>query len=583
MDDVPVKVGDVLAGKFKVEKILGAGGMGVVVAAKHLHLEKRVALKFMFNAVSANKEYVGRFLREARAAAQLRNQHIMQVLDVGTMDGGSPYMVLEFLEGSDLQEVVEGGQRHGIGMPSRTEAVDYIMQACVGMAEAHSQKIIHRDLKPSNLFRTTGPDGRALVKVLDFGIAKAAIDSIATSTEAIMGSPSYMSPEQWNGARDVDERGDIWALGAVLYFLLSGKQPFDGQSLPALYVQVAENEPAALSPHLNIPDGLKRVIHQCLHKKPDGRPQSVAQLASLLAPFGSRDAAIYCDAASALLSTTSSQDEALAHGSSGTLAGGPGAISSHVTRPAVVYQAPETEAHAHTWPAKQNTTMGASVGSYAYDEVHSSPKSKATRLFLATACLAIAGGLVAIMVLNSGTGTNPKQSQQASAPKQDGARKVAPASPLPVEQATAAIPTALNLSIASIPKNADIYLEGQGESLGKTPFLGALPTSSLPATLSIRKRGYTDLVLEVRSVSDATQSHTLQKLPTKAETKKSERQLDKSMSLAETPKAEQSTAKKKPAAKSKPAKKRQAPTEPEPSKGTKQVFDDDHTLNPFGE
>ena len=169
--------------------------MGIVVAATHLHLDQLVALKFMHPEMRAHDEGTQRFLREARATAKLRNEHIARVLDVGILENGAPYIVSEFLDGQDLSHVVEAS-----GRLSLADSIEYIMQACIGMAEAHARGIIHRDLKPQNLFLTTGPDGRPLIKVLDFGISKAAGTSVEglaqTRTGIVMGSPQFMSPEQ---------------------------------------------------------------------------------------------------------------------------------------------------------------------------------------------------------------------------------------------------------------------------------------------------------------------------------------------------------------------------------------------------
>ena len=211
---IPVRPGDVLAGKYRVDRVLGVGGMGVVVAATHLQLQQRVALKFMLDAGLAQPTQVERFGREARAAVRLRSDHVARVLDVGTLETGSPYIVMEYLDGSDIGSVLEQRGAMPVDM-----AVDCVLQACDAVAEAHALGIVHRDLKPRNLFLTTRNDGRALVKVLDFGISKhtTGSDLSLTRTTEIMGSPSYMSPEQFRSAKLVDERTDIWALGAILY------------------------------------------------------------------------------------------------------------------------------------------------------------------------------------------------------------------------------------------------------------------------------------------------------------------------------------------------------------------------------
>src|SRR4051812_31818578 len=165
----PVEAGRILAGKYRVERVLGEGGMGVVVAAMHLELEERVALKFLLPQMANNAEYVARFVREARAAAKIRSPHVARVSDVGRLEDGSPYMVMEYLEGADLARYLE---QHG--RLALEEAVTYVLQVCEALAEAHPIGIVHRDLKPGNLFRVQLSDGSPSIKVLDFGISKMA-------------------------------------------------------------------------------------------------------------------------------------------------------------------------------------------------------------------------------------------------------------------------------------------------------------------------------------------------------------------------------------------------------------------------
>ncbi|MBS2019451.1 MAG: serine/threonine protein kinase, partial [Deltaproteobacteria bacterium] len=212
MSSARVKAGDVLGGKYRVERVLGQGGMGMVVAARHVQLGQRVALKFMLKEALTEPAHAERFAREARAAVQLQSVHTAKVLDVGKLKNGEPYMVMEYLEGKDLDAVL----RDARGPLSTPVAIDYMLQACEAFAEAHSLGMIHRDIKPKNLYLTQTVDGRPLVKVLDFGLAKTIGqmgDISLTATSAVFGSPQYMSPEQMKSAKDVDTRSDIWSIG----------------------------------------------------------------------------------------------------------------------------------------------------------------------------------------------------------------------------------------------------------------------------------------------------------------------------------------------------------------------------------
>jgi serine/threonine-protein kinase len=279
--------GQVLAGKFQVERVLGQGGMGVVVAAHHLVLGQRVAIKYLLPEALVHPEAVERFLREARAAVRLRSENVGRVIDVGRFDDGAPYIVMEYLEGLDLSGYI---QRSGpLPVP---QVVDFILQACEAIAEAHALGIIHRDLKPANLFLTHRADGSPLIKVLDFGISKAAQaeqDFSLTRTTAVMGSPGYMSPEQLRSSRDVDVRSDIWSLGVILFELATGRQPFFAESITELALKVAmDATPVMYAPHM--PYGFDAAVGRCLEKDPARRYPNVAELAAALAPYGSAGA-----------------------------------------------------------------------------------------------------------------------------------------------------------------------------------------------------------------------------------------------------------------------------------------------------
>ena len=285
-----VREGDVLAGKYRIEKILGAGGMGVVVAAHHLHLDERVAIKFLLPEVLGNAEVMGRFAREARAAVKIKSEHVARVIDVGSLENGAPYMVMEYLDGHDLSAWLELR-----GALPIEQAVEFVLQACEAIADAHGLGIVHRDLKPANLYCVRRSDGVLSIKVLDFGISKVTGSQVSgpdmTRTSSVMGSPLYMSPEQLRSSRDVDARTDIWSLGVILYELMTKKAPHTGDSLPELCMAiVAAPTPSIRSLRPDVPLALEEVINKCLEKDRNSRFSNVAELAIALAPFGPRRA-----------------------------------------------------------------------------------------------------------------------------------------------------------------------------------------------------------------------------------------------------------------------------------------------------
>lgn len=280
-----VQSGDILAEKYQVERVLGQGGMGVVLAARHLHLGERVAIKLMHPAAAVLPDAVGRFIREARAAARLESAHVARVTDVGILEGQRPYMVMEYLEGTDLEALLA---RSG-PLPIET-AVDYVLQAAEAIAEAHLLGIVHRDLKPSNLFLVQRRDGQPLIKVLDFGISKMVDESrgVTTTTSQLMGSPLYMSPEQLTAQRDVDGRSDVWAIGVILFELVTGSTPFAAETLPQLCAHILQREPDALRAWLpDAPVELESIVARCLQKAPQARYQSILELSFALQSLAS--------------------------------------------------------------------------------------------------------------------------------------------------------------------------------------------------------------------------------------------------------------------------------------------------------
>jgi serine/threonine-protein kinase len=303
-DGGSMKPGDIVNGKYRIDSILGQGGFGVVLAATDLSLHREVAIKVLHPVLALDEDFKARFLREARATVQLRSEHCVRVHDVGQLDDASPYIVMERLVGQDLGAVLQNGGRVAVA-----DALEYILQATEGLAEAHAAGIVHRDIKPGNLFLTQRPDQTPLIKVLDFGLAKASTSGGARRTRdsGVFGSPAYMSPEQLMGAADVDARADIWALGVSLYELVSGELPFAATSDAEVGVRVIRDAP--VPPHERapgIPVGLSTVILRCLEKEPSKRFTNVAELAAALEPLSTPQPSSVRERVGRVLSTPTS-------------------------------------------------------------------------------------------------------------------------------------------------------------------------------------------------------------------------------------------------------------------------------------
>jgi eukaryotic-like serine/threonine-protein kinase len=282
----PVVSGEVIQGRYLIGDVIGEGGMGLVFEATHLGLESKVALKVIRSDFKNDEEFVLRFINEARAAALLKGEHIARVYDVGTLESGEPYLVMERLEGIGLEAFLER-----VGPLEPPEAVGLLLEVCEGLAEAHALALVHRDIKPANLFLARRPDGSSLVKILDFGIAKRIVDKARrglTNPARSLGSPWYMSPEQMMDPSRVDARSDIWSLGVLLFELLTSDHPFDGEGVPEVCAKVLSSPAPSISDYRGgIPHGLEKVIACCLNKDPARRFPSVAALAEALLEFGS--------------------------------------------------------------------------------------------------------------------------------------------------------------------------------------------------------------------------------------------------------------------------------------------------------
>ena len=302
MSGAPVHPGDVIAGRYRIDRVLGAGGMGVVVAATDLvERHEQRAIKLMSRTALGDAGTVKRFMREARAAARLRGEHTTHLYEGGHLENGAPFIVMELLEGRDLRAELEERGKLPFG-----EALTIVLQACEALAEAHAAGVVHRDLKPANLFlvkrppdptATGAPAAGPMVKVLDFGIAKVAPDTSGdttdvTATDVLMGSPHYMSPEQMQESRAVDARADVWSMGVIAYQLVTGRLPFEGDGLGQVAASVLEGNPAppsTLAPGL--PPALDAAILACLERDRERRCKSIVELAASLAPFAPSAAA----------------------------------------------------------------------------------------------------------------------------------------------------------------------------------------------------------------------------------------------------------------------------------------------------
>ncbi len=289
---MPFAPGTVVSGKYRIERALGQGGMGCVVLATHEQLNHQVALKFMHAWLASRSPHgAARFLDEARTAARIRSDHVARVSDTGTLDDGSPYMVMEYLEGEDLEALLEERRCLPVSL-----AIDYALQVSEGLAAAHAVRIVHRDLKPANLFVARQSDGSVRIKLLDFGISKmragqlSPVDIGITNSQPC-GSPLYMAPEQMRAPNVVDQRVDIWSLGVILYEMLAATPPFLGNTVPEICARVLNAPPEPLRTlRADLPDAVEAAVMQCLEKDPCRRFQSVAALARVLAPFGGPDA-----------------------------------------------------------------------------------------------------------------------------------------------------------------------------------------------------------------------------------------------------------------------------------------------------
>jgi serine/threonine-protein kinase len=343
------EVGQLVAGKYRVERTIGRGGSSVVLEAVHVELGQRVALKVLSTSGDSPRAYE-QMLREARAAARLVSEHAARVFDVGTLPNGKPFIVMDYLVGSDL-----GSHLRSEGALPTPVAADFVVQACEALAEAHAAGIVHRDLKPRNLFLTRRADGSPSVKVLDFGLSISVAEAQSIPT-GFAGTPGYAAPEQIHVASDVDARADIWALGVILYQLTSGKLPFGGENPSQMLLNVLRDEP----PRLTGFDGasvLWPIVARCLAKDRDHRYATVAELAEDLGPIAGPDSANSVRRIGSLLATsTSPTNESEDRPSLATITEGATLQDATGSNPDWSVGADATRSHARHSDAKQLLT-----------------------------------------------------------------------------------------------------------------------------------------------------------------------------------------------------------------------------------
>jgi serine/threonine-protein kinase len=468
-------IGDTVAGKYRIERLLGEGGMGAVFAAEHLLLEQRVAIKVISAHLSGGAARE-RFLREARAAARVRSEHVTQVLDVGEEPDGTIFMVLEFLEGKNLAELLE--ER---GTLPIDEAVALALEGLIGVAAAHAAGIVHRDLKLENLFVARRQNGSRCVKVLDFGISKSLGESKnLTASGAMVGSPYSMSPEQIRDAKSVDARTDVWSMGIVTYALLTGGSPFVAEDVGGVLAAILERTPPPLEDSRpGAPIGLNVTLQRALAKDRAQRFSSVVDLADSLSPYaGLRGAALASEVRRALgqgavdtvAPDSKAEPRAASHKSlafAETTESRPGIQSGEAV--AVTPGGPASVAR-KSQPGQPIPRIDASVAGVPFER----PRRSTPFLWIGVT----AGALIAIaLALGLGQRTSPQPATSAQEAK---------ATPIVTSPATAAVasiaPTATLAPPAPTPSVSTVVVSADSASAQAPGLHGKLPTVSPGAT-----------------------------------------------------------------------------------------------------
>ena len=495
-----------IVGQYKITAKLGEGGIGAVYMAEHTLIGRKAAIKTLLPEYSDKKEIVERFFNEARAATSVRHPGIVEIYDFGYQPDGTAFIVMELLPGESL-----GTRLRRVGKLGAAEASEIIRQAASGLAAAHQENVIHRDLKPDNLFLVPDPELGERVKILDFGIAKLTADrsssSVKTRTGAVMGTPTYMSPEQCVGAGKVDPRSDLYSLGCIFFELLCGQPPFVGEGAGAVlgaHIYQEPPLPRAIDP--SIPPEVEALIMRLLAKDPQARVGSSQELVAALSAG----------------SSLSARPRPPTHDREG-----------HARSP--------SQAHwVQTGPELPHTTLSdAGAGMRAAALPHTLPPRRSRRLAIAVAALVIAGGGIGMLALSGGDG--PSQSAATSASDDPSERAVSAAAAEPAknavkptesdppgdkespaqEPAQPVKPAEISIAIDSVPAGADVYRRGEDKPVGKTPYRGTLPASDDELVFVVKKDGHADHEVKLAANEDGSAELTLAATPVVSAKKKS--------------------------------------------------------------
>jgi eukaryotic-like serine/threonine-protein kinase len=472
-------VGTTIDGRYQVEKKLGEGGMGVVYLAKHAVIGSKCALKVLRGELTGEGEVSERFIQEARAAAAIGNDHIIQITDFGQLPDGAAYFVMEFLDGLALHDVIQNSPK----MPAQ-RVLHIMTQCCEALAAAHQSDIVHRDLKPDNIFLVRKGTVDDFVKVLDFGIAKVQAGEGGkrlTKTGMIFGTPQYMSPEQAAGS-GVDARTDIYSLGIIMYELLCGHVPFEADTFMGVLTKHLYEEPIPprrLVPPVDMPQNLEAILLKAIAKKPDKRYQSMSEFAQDLRAVGEG------------------------------------------RTPDIVYDQMRDTATTTVPPPSPTQVVGGKTAVWGRGDARSQSKPK-WPIFAGLGAVVVLGAVAAILFLGGGgrgteasanPGIKPVVAPIAVPEKKAPVEVATPPVPAkePETPPVAAAPTVTAVKISSVPEGAELFL---GEALmGKLPFDLAKPKSGdAPIKYTLKLEGYAPREVVVSSSTPDTFQVELEKI-----------------------------------------------------------------------